>query len=103
MSGSSAGSRARRALPSGMRYESINHLIISKLAWNLWQHFHASNAGSDPKASALAAVFYPHHRRPAADPLLLALGYFRRQNQNHFELAAFADLGVGIEKDSTFA
>jgi hypothetical protein len=57
------------------------------------------DARSYAEVSGHLTVFHPHHGRPAAHPLLLAVREFGRQNQNHFQLAAFTDGRVGIKEN----
>ena len=53
-----------------------------------------------PKSPPLFAIFYSDHRGPAAYPLFLAVGEFRRQNQDHLQLASGHDARVGIKKNA---
>ena len=74
--------------------------LLKYLAGNFWQNFNAADARGHAKISAILAIFYSYDRGPAAHPLSFTVGEFRRENQDHFQLAPSDNTRVGIEKHS---
>ncbi|HYM07478.1 MAG TPA: hypothetical protein VEU11_13035 [Terriglobales bacterium] len=95
--------RWRRVCPRGLPQtpEMRRKLLpVRYLAWDFGQDLDAADAGGHTKISAVLAIFYSHHGRPAAYPLFCSVSEFRRKNQDHLQLAAGDDTRVGIKKDA---
>jgi hypothetical protein len=75
-------------------------------ACDFGQDLHVPYAGSNSKSwvrLCLTRAFHTHYHGLATDPLLFPLAEFRGQDENKFQFAPPADLGVGIEEDAAGA